>query len=78
MHIGMVGLGEISDWVEDSCEGRWTVAAAIDLIFPVLVISAVLFARFASRQGTSSAMKVVAALRQQFGGHAVKPVGSTS
>jgi 6-phosphogluconate dehydrogenase len=68
-------LGEISDWVEDSGEGRWTVDEAIDSAVPLPVISAALFARFASRQGASPAMKAVAALRQQFGGHAVKPAG---
>ncbi|ROS75549.1 phosphogluconate dehydrogenase (NAD(+)-dependent, decarboxylating) [Cellulomonas sp. PhB143] len=67
------GLGQISDWVEDSGEGRWTVDEAIDSAVPVPVISAALFARFASRQGASPAMKAVAALRQQFGGHATKP-----
>ena len=66
-------LGEISDWVDDSGEGRWTVDEAIDLAVPLPVISAALFARFASRQGASPAMKAVAALRQQFGGHAVRP-----
>ncbi len=71
------GLGEIDDWVEDSGEGRWTVDEAIDLAVPAPVISASLFARFASRQGESPAMKAVAALRQQFGGHAVKPAGTT-
>jgi len=70
-------LGDISDWVEDSGEGRWTVDAAIDAAVPLPVISAALFARFASRQGDSPAMKAVAALRQQFGGHAVKPAGRT-
>lgn len=71
------GLGAIDDWVEDSGEGRWTVDEAIDLAVPAPVISAALFARFASRQGESPAMKAVAALRQQFGGHAVKPAGSS-
>ena len=70
------GLAEIDDWVEDSGEGRWTVDEAIDLAVPAPVISAALFARFASRQGESPAMKAVAALRQQFGGHAVKPAGT--
>lgn len=68
-------LAAIDDWVEDSGEGRWTVDEAIDLAVPAPVISAALFARFASRQGESPAMKAVAALRQQFGGHAVKPAG---
>ena len=63
------GLAAIDDWVEDSGEGRWTVDEAIDLAVPAPVISAALFARFASRQGESPAMKAVAALRQQFGGH---------
>ena len=71
------GLGEIDDWVEDSGEGRWTVDEAIDLAVPAPVISASLFARFQSRQEESPAMKAVAALRQQFGGHAVKPAGTT-
>ena len=69
-------LSDISDWVEDSGEGRWTVDAAIDAAVPVPVISAALFARFSSRQGASPAMKAVAALRQQFGGHAVRPAGT--
>ena len=68
-------LAEIDDWVEDSGEGRWTVDEAIDAGVPLPVISAALFARFSSRQGASPAMKAVAALRQQFGGHAVKPAG---
>ena len=71
------GLEAIDDWVEDSGEGRWTVDEAIDLAVPAPVISAALFARFQSRQGESPAMKAVAALRQQFGGHAVKPAGTT-
>ena len=66
-------LAEISDWVEDSGEGRWTVDEAIDAAIPLPVISAALFARFSSRQGASPAMKAVAALRHQFGGHATKP-----
>jgi 6-phosphogluconate dehydrogenase len=70
------GLAEIDDWVEDSGEGRWTVDEAIDLAVPAPVISASLFARFASRQEESPALKAVAALRQQFGGHAVKSSGS--
>jgi len=67
------GLDRIDDWVEDSGEGRWTVDEAIDLAVPAPVISAALFARFASRQQESPALKAVAALRQQFGGHAVHP-----
>lgn len=68
-------LARISDWVEDSGEGRWTVDAAIDAEVPLPVISAALFARFASRQGASPAMKAVAALRHQFGGHGVREAG---
>jgi 6-phosphogluconate dehydrogenase len=70
------GLAAIDDWVEDSGEGRWTVDEAIDLAVPAPVIAAALFARFASRQEESPALKAVAALRQQFGGHAVKSAGS--
>ncbi len=69
-------LAAIDDWVEDSGEGRWTVDEAIDAAVPLPVISAALFARFASRQGASPAMKAVAALRQQFGGHAVRAAGA--
>ncbi|ACZ29044.1 6-phosphogluconate dehydrogenase, decarboxylating [Xylanimonas cellulosilytica DSM 15894] len=65
-------LAKLDDWVEDSGEGRWTVDEAIEAAVPLPVISAALFARFASRQEASPAMKAVAALRQQFGGHAVK------
>ncbi|HWS59013.1 MAG TPA: decarboxylating 6-phosphogluconate dehydrogenase [Actinotalea sp.] len=66
-------LAQIDDFVEDSGEGRWTVDEAIDRGVPLPVISAALFARFSSRQVDSPAMKAVAALRQQFGGHAVRP-----
>ena len=66
-------LAGIDDFVEDSGEGRWTVDEAIDRGVPLPVISAALFARFSSRQVDSPAMKAVAALRQQFGGHAVRP-----
>jgi 6-phosphogluconate dehydrogenase len=72
------GLAAIEDWVEDSGEGRWTVDEAIDAAVPLPVISAALFARFTSRQGASPAMKAVAALRQQFGGHATKPATPSS
>jgi 6-phosphogluconate dehydrogenase len=66
-------LDRVRGWAEDSGEGRWTVAAAIDHAVPLPVISAALFARFSSRQEDSPAMKVVAALRNQFGGHAILP-----
>lgn len=65
-------LHEIQGYVADSGEGRWTVKEAVDLAVPAPVISAALFARFDSRQEDSPAMKAVAALRQQFGGHATK------
>ena len=71
-------LAEITGYVEDSGEGRWTVEEAINHAVPAPVISAALFARFASRQQDSPAMKAVAALRQQFGGHAVHKAGPTS
>ena len=66
------GLTALKGYVEDSGEGRWTVEEAINHAVPAPVISAALFARFASRQDDSPAMKAVAALRQQFGGHAVQ------
>jgi len=65
-------LARIAGWVQDSGEGRWTIAEAIAEDVPVPVISAALYARFASRQEESFAAKVNAALRAQFGGHAVK------
>ena len=65
-------LDRIRGYVEDSGEGRWTVEEAIANAVPMPAITASLFARFASRQDDSDAMKAVAALRQQFGGHAVK------
>jgi 6-phosphogluconate dehydrogenase len=70
---GDPGLAGLQGWVEDSGEGRWTVEEAVRLAVPAPVITSALFARFASRQDESPAMKAVAALRQQFGGHAVKP-----
>ena len=66
------GLGDIRGFVEDSGEGRWTVQEAIDLDVPALVITTSLMTRFRSRQDESYAARVLAALRQQFGGHAVK------
>jgi 6-phosphogluconate dehydrogenase len=67
-------LEQIRGYVEDSGEGRWTIAEAIAEDVPVPVITAALFARFASRQDESFAAKVNAALRNQFGGHAVRAV----
>jgi len=66
------GLEEIRGYVEDSGEGRWTIEEAIAHDVPVPVIAASLFARFSSRQEESFAAQVAAALRQQFGGHAVR------
>jgi 6-phosphogluconate dehydrogenase len=68
-------LADIAGYVEDSGEGRWTVAEAINENVPAPVITLSLFQRFASRQKESFAAKVTAALRQQFGGHAVKKAG---
>jgi 6-phosphogluconate dehydrogenase len=71
-------LAKIAGYAEDSGEGRWTVEAAIEHAVPMNVIAASLFARFTSRQDDSPAMKAVAAMRNQFGGHAVHtepPVG---
>ena len=64
-------LSELRGYAQDSGEGRWTVQAAVDHAVPAPAMTAALFARFASRQDDSPAMKVVAALRNQFGGHAV-------
>lgn len=67
----------ISGYTEDSGEGRWTVEEAIRHRVPMPVIAASLFARFASRQDDSPTMKAVSALRNQFGGHAVKRVSES-
>jgi len=63
---------QIEGYVEDSGEGRWTIIEALNHAVPVPTISASIFARFVSRQKDSPAMKAVAALRNQFGGHAVR------
>ncbi len=65
-------LDAISDWVADSGEGRWTVAEAIELDIPAPVITLSLLQRLRSRQDSSFSGKVLAALRNEFGGHAVK------
>lgn len=65
-------LSGLRGYVEDSGEGRWTVLEAINEDVPAPTIALSLFARFASRQGDSFAMRVIAALRNEFGGHAVK------
>jgi 6-phosphogluconate dehydrogenase len=67
-------LEDIAGYVEDSGEGRWTINEAINENVPAPVISAALFARFASRRDINFSAKVAAALRNQFGGHAVRAV----
>jgi 6-phosphogluconate dehydrogenase len=71
------GFDEITGYTEDSGEGRWTVEEAIHHRVPMPVIAASLFARFASRQEDSPTMKAVAALRNQFGGHAVQRISES-
>ena len=66
-------LADIRGYVDDTGEGRWTVTDAIDLSVPAPVLTESLLARFRSRQEESFSAKVVAALRHQFGGHAVHP-----
>jgi 6-phosphogluconate dehydrogenase len=65
-------LSGIEGWVADSGEGRWTVAEAIDLDVPAPIMTLALQMRFVSRQEESFAAKLLAAMRNQFGGHAVK------
>ena len=67
------GLEDIAGVAKDSGEGRWTVDAAIARGVPVPVIASALFARFSSQDPDSVAMKAIAALRDQFGGHGVVP-----
>jgi 6-phosphogluconate dehydrogenase len=71
-------LAGIKGYVEDSGEGRWTLDEAVANAVPMPVLAAALFNRFASRQDDSPAMRAVAALRNQFGGHAVTSAGPTS
>ncbi|HET9422253.1 MAG TPA: NADP-dependent phosphogluconate dehydrogenase, partial [Nocardioides sp.] len=66
------GLSKIRGYAEDSGEGRWTVEQAIENAVPMPTIAASLFARFVSRQDDSPAMQAVAAMRNQFGGHAMQ------
>ena len=70
-------LANITGYTNDSGEGRWTVEEAIRLRVPVPGIAASLFARFLSRQDDSPTMKAVAALRNQFGGHAVQRISES-
>ena len=69
-------LAQITGYVEDSGEGRWTILEAIDRDVPATVLAYALFARFRSRQTESFGAKLIAALRQEFGGHAVRGVES--
>ncbi len=66
------GLASVSGYADDSGEGRWTVAEAVANAVPTPAITAALFARFASRQDDSPAMRAIATLRNQFGGHGVR------
>jgi 6-phosphogluconate dehydrogenase len=68
-------LAGLEGWVEDSGEGRWTLEDAIDHGVPTPALSAALSTRFYSRQQGDYAARVLAALRNQFGGHAVRPSG---
>jgi 6-phosphogluconate dehydrogenase len=71
-------LANLEGFVEDSGEGRWTLSEAIDHSVPMPVLTAALFTRFRSREDNPFAERLLAALRQQFGGHAVKPRGGAS
>lgn len=71
-------LDNLEAYVDDSGEGRWTVQESIDLAVPAPVITLSLQQRFRSRQDGPFGVKMLAALRQQFGGHAVRPAKSTS
>jgi 6-phosphogluconate dehydrogenase len=71
-------LSKLEGYVEDSGEGRWTLGEAIAHSVPMPVLTAALFTRFRSRQDNPFAERLLAALRQQFGGHAVKPHGGAS
>jgi 6-phosphogluconate dehydrogenase len=71
-------LHHIQGYVEDSGEGRWTVLEAINEDVPANVIASSLFARFTSRHPDAFSMKVLAALRNEFGGHAIKEAATES
>jgi 6-phosphogluconate dehydrogenase len=70
-------LAGIKAYVEDSGEGRWTLHEGIDRGVPLPVLTAALFTRFRSRADSPFGERLLAALRQQFGGHAVKSVDAT-
>ena len=65
-------LEHVADYVDDSGMGRWSVAYAVENAIPIPVITQSLYERFASRQEQRFSAKIIAALRKQFGGHAVK------
>ena len=71
-------LDGLEGWVDDSGEGRWTIEAAIDENVPATVIAFSLFSRFYSRDPNSYSWRVLAALRNEFGGHAVRVGGKES
>ena len=66
------GLDSLSAYVDDSGEGRWTVNESVDLAVPTPTITAALYQRFRSRQEEPFGARLLAALRNQFGGHAVR------
>jgi 6-phosphogluconate dehydrogenase len=70
------GLDHVKAWVDDSGEGRWTVEQAIETGVPAYAIAASLFARFASRHDNAFGLRLLSALRNQFGGHAMKTIDS--
>jgi 6-phosphogluconate dehydrogenase len=72
------GLESLSGWVEDSGEGRWTLEEAINLSVPLPGLAAALFARFSSRQTDAFSNRMLAALRHEFGGHAVRTQGDAA
>jgi 6-phosphogluconate dehydrogenase len=69
-------LERVDDWVDDSGEGRWAIQAAMDQEVPAPITALALFARFASRQDEAFSAKVIAALRNEFGGHAIHADGA--
>jgi len=71
-------LAKLDAYVDDSGEGRWTLAEAVAHSVPMPVLTAALFTRFRSREANPFAERLLAAMRQQFGGHAVKPRGGAS
>ena len=71
-------LEKLSGWVEDSGEGRWTLEEGIRNSVPLPALAAALFARFSSRESDAFSNRVLAALRQEFGGHAVRGVGDAA